>query len=48
MKLKLRKFDASEHLDKEEVNAEYLTARWKMPIPKYFYRPLVMLPRRAE
>jgi DNA-binding phage protein len=48
MKLKLRKFDASEYLDNEEVVAEYLTAALEDANPKYFYRPLVMSPRRAE
>jgi DNA-binding phage protein len=48
MKLKLREFDASEYLDNEEVVAEYLTAALEDANPKYFYRPLVMSPRRAE
>jgi hypothetical protein len=46
--VKVGEFDASEYLDNEEVVAEYLTAALEDANPKYFYRPLVMSPRRAE
>ena len=36
MKLKLRKFDASEYLDNEELVAEYLTAALEDANPKVF------------
>jgi len=36
MKLKLRKFDASEYLDNEEVIAEYLTAALEDANPEVF------------
>ena len=36
MKLKLRKFDASEYLDNEELVAEYLTAALQDANPEVF------------
>jgi probable addiction module antidote protein len=36
MKLKLRKFDASEYLDNEEVVAEYLTVALEDANPEVF------------
>jgi probable addiction module antidote protein len=36
MKLKLRKFEASEHLNNEEVIAEYLTAVLEYADPEVF------------